>query len=325
MHHINVVIMGLLTIGIQISYEYKLFLHCLLIVGTRQLQTIETAELEWRDGAPVACRYGDIYFSAADGLAETQSVFIKGNDLELRWQQRPERFLIAETGFGSGLNFLVACDIWLQQSHPGQCLQYTAVEKYPLSKSDLRQAISLFPGMVELLESFLSLYPPSVHGFHRLNLFNNRVQLTLAYMDVEEWLASICLQADAWFLDGFAPSTNPEMWAADNLQLIANNTAPGGSFATFTAAGSVRRGLEKAGFRVEKIAGFGQKRERLQGHYEPAVNAESKYTAKEQPWFIVPRVNSAIVAADKKTVTIIGAGLAGIFFCSESCPPRLVR
>lgn len=280
-------------------------------MGTRQLQRIATAELEWRDGAPVSSRYGDIYFSTKDGLAETEHVFIDGNRLPERWQVCPDRFIIAETGFGSGLNFLATCKKWLEYSQPGQCLHYVAVEQHPLAKNDLELAIAAFPSLQEVLKPLLLQYPPAVCGFHHLNLFNSRVCLTLAFMDISQWMADTSFQADAWFLDGFAPSANQSMWAEEVLQSVSANTAVDGSFATFTAASAVRKNLQAAGFIVEKVPGFGDKRESLRG-VKIKADPASEFSVQQQPWYRQP-THRQTGSADEKTVSIIGAGLAGVF------------
>jgi tRNA 5-methylaminomethyl-2-thiouridine biosynthesis bifunctional protein len=225
---------------------------------------IKPAQLEWRGQDPVSLEYGDIYFSTQDGLAESRQVFLQGNQLADRWQQL-NGFVIAETGFGSGLNFLAACKLWLDLVGETAQLHYYAVEKHPLPPSNLKQILSAYPALHGLLEPLLQSYPPLTKGSHKISLYGGRVSLTLDFMDIKEWLQRLNIKADAWFLDGFAPARNPAMWAQPVLEGIARNTSERGSFATFTAAGKVRRGLQRAGFNVRKTAGFGGKREMLQG------------------------------------------------------------
>lgn len=275
-------------------------------MGTSKLSRIETATLEWRGDCPIAKSYGDIYFSPEDGMAESQWVFIQGNNLEQRWQSRPASFCIAELGFGSGLNFLLSCRRWLQLSQPEHCLHYLAVELQPFLPEDLHRAIGGFTPLSRELQALQAVYPPPVHGWHRLNLFDARVRLTLAYMDVHEWLGAAEFKADAWFLDGFAPASNAQMWQQDLWPMVAGHTAAGGTFATFTAAGAVRRGLVAAGFEVVKTPGFAGKREMLQGRL--ASKATRPVKPKQQPWFATPAVRYT-----EKTATVIGAGLAGVF------------
>ncbi len=271
-------------------------------MGTKQQLPVQAAELAWRGEVPVSQKFDDIYFSTVDGLAEAKQIFFDGNMLTERWQNKPQQFVIAETGFGAGLNFLASCKQWLSQAGESDQLHYVAVEKYPLKRRDIQRVLSQFSALDELLESFLRNYPPLVTGIHRLNLFGDRVYLSLAFMDVEPWLENLHIQADAWYLDGFAPARNPEMWSDTVLQGVASNTAQNGRFATFSAAGQVRRSLQQAGFQVEKVSGFGGKREALCGHAPAVPSATTR-----QPWFAVPR------RPTRQRAAIIGAGLAGAF------------
>jgi tRNA 5-methylaminomethyl-2-thiouridine biosynthesis bifunctional protein len=276
-------------------------------MGTEKLTAIRPARLEWRGQNPVSLEYGDIYFSSQDGLAESEQVFLKGNQLAERWQHDVTHFVIAETGFGSGLNFLAACKLWFDLAGENAQLHYCAVEKHPLRSADLERILSVYAPLEELLEPLLQSYPPLVPGIHRLNLFGSRVYLTLAFMDIEKWLGTLNIRADAWFLDGFAPARNPAMWSPSVLQQIALNTREGASFATFTAAGEVRKSLQDAGFKVEKMAGFGAKREALRGRLESA-SERSQTDGMSKPWFAHNMAYSAY-----KRATVIGAGLAGAF------------
>jgi tRNA 5-methylaminomethyl-2-thiouridine biosynthesis bifunctional protein len=276
-------------------------------MGTEKLAAIKAAEIEWRGQDPVSLEFGDIYYSAKNGLAEAEHVFLQGNRLAERWQRQVAPFVIAETGFGTGLNFLAACKLWFDLSGESAQLHYCAVDRHPLRRMDLETAIGAYPHLEELLDPLLQNYPPLVPGVHRLNLFGGRVYLTLAFMDVEEWLQALNIKADAWFLDGFAPARNPAMWAPSVLHRIAVNTRVGGSFATFTAAGNVRKELQQAGFDVEKTAGYGAKREAMRGTLQtPPERSQTGDTSK--PWFAYNAEGSA-----SKRATIIGAGLAGAF------------
>lgn len=272
------------------------------------LKPVKAAELDWRDGQPLSRRFADVYFSPAGGPEETGHVFIRGNRLEQRWR-RPGQggFTLAETGFGSGLNFLVAARLWLETAGAaGRCLHYCAVERHPLRAADLGRALARFPGLGAASGALLARYPPLLPGFHRLELFGGRVRLTLAFMDIDEWLSEVSLQADAWFLDGFAPARNPRMWSLSVLQVIGRNTAAGGTFATFTAAAAVRRGLTEAGFEVEKAPGFAGKREMLRGWQAAGGKGGEAREGSRQPWFAAPPVHWP-----GRRAAVVGAGLAG--------------
>jgi len=237
-------------------------------------------------------RFEDIYFSPEDGLAETRHVFLDGNGLPQRWQGRAD-FTIAETGFGTGLNFLAAWQLFEETSGPGQTLDYVSFELYPLERDVIEKA--LLPWRGELggrLERMLALYPLRIAGFHRLWL-NERVSLTLVFDDVNNALPELVALrgVDAWFLDGFAPAKNPQMWTEVLFSEMARLSNEGTTAATFTAAGAVRRGLEAAGFSVEKKRGYGRKRDMT----------VARFHGKERPFG----------KSRPQKVAIIGGGLAG--------------
>ncbi len=280
----------------------------LMVDSSGKLTPLQAAAITWRNGVPYSAQFDDIYFSVADGLRETEYVFLNGNRLAERWVDlAAKHFVIGETGFGAGLNFLSACRLWSELSQPEQILHYYTVEKYPLMVSDLQKSLSMFPQLSEYTKELIRVYPPLVPGLHRLVLFDGRVCLTLAFADIFKWLNNIRIQADAWFLDGFAPARNADMWAPDALQKVGENTKEGGSFGTFTVAGSVRRGLKSAGFDVIKRPGFGEKREALGGFYRGSAQTV-QYSVEAKPWFIDSGCHLA-----GRTVTVIGAGLAGMF------------
>lgn len=215
---------------------------------------------------PRSEQFDDVYFSADDGLAETRHVFLDGNDLPDAWEDR-ERFVMAETGFGTGLNFLATWALFEETAAPGQCLDFISFELYPLTAEQIEEYLQPW---VEHFKTKLSVlikcYPLCLPGFHKVDL-NEAVTLTLVFGDVNEELPKLQASVDAWFLDGFKPATNPEMWTDKVFREMARLSKPGTSFATFTAAGNVRRGLQAAGFSVEKVPGFGAKREMLAGHF----------------------------------------------------------
>ncbi|WP_299287664.1 tRNA (5-methylaminomethyl-2-thiouridine)(34)-methyltransferase MnmD [uncultured Tateyamaria sp.] len=205
----------------------------------------QRAELDWRDGrVPVSRRFDDPYFSLDNGLAETRHVFLDGNGL-------PDRFVggfhVAELGFGTGLNFLTTWAAWRAAGVDGT-LRFTSFEAFPMAPNDMRTALAAFPEVAELAEAMLSGVP--MEGIE-LRVIKGDARATLPAWDGK---------ADAWFLDGFSPAKNPELWGEALMQAVADHTAPGGTAATYTAAGFVRRGLEAAGFDVTRAPGFGRKR-----------------------------------------------------------------
>lgn len=211
----------------------------------------QRAELEWRDGAvPVSVRFDDPYFSLDDGLNETRHVFLDGNDLPARFC---DGFRVAELGFGTGLNFLATWAAWRAAGVPGT-LHFTSFEAYPMAPSDMATALAVFPELADLsAQLVVAIGTGGVIAFDGVTL------------EVIEGDARACLpawdgHADAWYLDGFSPAKNPELWSPDLMAEVARHTVPGGTAATYTAAGFVRRGLEAAGFDVARTPGFGRKR-----------------------------------------------------------------
>lgn len=216
-------------------------------------------------------RYDDIYFSAQGGLAEKNYVFLGGNDLPARWAGRAA-FAVCETGFGTGLSFLATAKAFSETAAPGQRLDYVGIEKHPLAPGEIRAALGHWRAEIgaRIFDEFLENYPLRTPGFHRiLFALDNAavIALTLVFDDVNTALPEFDVPAgiDAWFLDGFTPAKNPQMWSEILFSEMARLSAPGAGFATFTAAGAVRRGLEAAGFRVEKRPGFGYKHDMLAG------------------------------------------------------------
>jgi len=215
----------------------------------------QQAELTWREGrVPVSERFDDPYFSLQNGLEETRHVFLAGNELPQRFC---EGFHIAELGFGTGLNLLTAWAAW-EQSGQGTPLRFTTFEAYPMAPADMARALEAFPELAPWGERFLAVWTGT--GTCRLETLDFEMIEGDARQTLPGWQG----QADAWFLDGFAPAKNPELWGDDLLAEVARHTAPGGTAATYTAAGFVRRGLEAAGFAVERIPGYGRKRHMTQ-------------------------------------------------------------
>jgi len=262
----------------------------------------EEAKLIWEEGRPRSSVYDDPYFSNVGGLAETEYVFIKHNELPQRWLKR-ENFVIAETGFGIGLNFLATCRHWLQTTSAPQSLTFISVEKHPLSKADLKKSLALWNDLASLSSELIENYPINISGFHRIELFDKRVCLLLLIGDASEMFQKLRAEIDAWFLDGFAPSKNQSMWSRALYQQVARLSRAGTTFSTYTVAGDVRRGLQSVGFDVKKSKGFGDKREMIHG-----VMSKDSCSSISKPWFST----SAIEKNREKEVCVIGAGIAGL-------------
>ncbi|MCP4375390.1 MAG: tRNA (5-methylaminomethyl-2-thiouridine)(34)-methyltransferase MnmD, partial [bacterium] len=240
---------------------------------------IRTADIDWRDEGPFCQKHGDIYFSADGGQQETEYVFLQGNRLVERWRTS-QRFTIAETGFGTGLNFLVTAQAWLEQAPREARLHFISVESTPLKLADLKRAQGRWPQLEEVADELQQHYPPLCHGHHQRSLFAGRVELTLMLGDAIEMYADLDCAVDAWYLDGFAPGKNPDMWDQDLFRQVARLSHQTTTFATFTAAGAVRRGLETVGFETQRPRGFGRKRNMLTGTMARPPAIESG-----QPWF----------------------------------------
>jgi tRNA 5-methylaminomethyl-2-thiouridine biosynthesis bifunctional protein len=224
--------------------------------------------LDWQDGLPFSSRFGDVYFSADSGLEEKRHVFLQGNRLKERVAalSAGESFAIGEAGFGTGLNFLCAWQLFEQSAPPGAGMDFLSIEKYPLGDDELCAALALWPALQPFADALLARWPQRVPGWNRWHFDGGRVRLTLVFGDVAEVLPQLPDgNVDAWFLDGFSPAKNPEMWSEEVLTGIARASRPGATLATYTCAGWVRRGLQQAGFAVERATGFGRKREMLRG------------------------------------------------------------
>jgi tRNA 5-methylaminomethyl-2-thiouridine biosynthesis bifunctional protein len=220
--------------------------------------------LVWRDdGMPQSALYGDVYFSSADGLAETRAVFLAGCDLPAAWAGR-DHFTVGELGFGTGLNIAALLDLWRRERAPSQRLHIFSIEAHPITRDEAARALAVWPELGQAASVLLDHWPGAARGFHRIDLPGFDATFDLAVMDVEPALAAWDGAADAWFLDGFSPALNPAMWREEILAAVAARSAPGARAATFTVAGAVRRGLAAAGFQVEKRPGFGRKKERLE-------------------------------------------------------------
>ena len=266
------------------------------------------AQLDWDDqGRPYSRVFDDVYFSDQSGLDETRYVFIEQNRLAERFAALPEggRLVIGETGFGTGLNFLCAWQVFEQHAAAGARLHFVSVEKYPLSPADLQRALALWPELKVFADQLLEQYVAIHQGFQRLTLDHGRVTLTLLIGDALEQLPQLDARIDAWFLDGFAPAKNPDMWTAELFAELARLAAPGASISTFTSTGWVRRLLNAAGFKMKRTPGIGHKWEILRGEFL-GWPQETPAPALDKPWFARPTPLTG-----ERQALVIGAGLAG--------------
>jgi len=249
------------------------------------------------EGTPYSPRYDDVYHSTEGGLAQAHHVFLGGNDLPRAWGGR-EQFVIVETGFGQGLNFLATWQAW--RNDPQRCrrLHFVSIEKHPFTRDGLAQ---LHAGLADLLPLAVQLqaaWPEALPGLHRLAFEGGSVTLTLALGDVEAVLPRLAAGADAFYLDGFSPSRNADMWSPAVFRGLARLARPGATLATYTAAGFVRRGLREVGFEVSKAPGFGGKRDMTVAHFRPAWKSRRHAPSPAADW-------------PERHAIVIGAGLAG--------------
>ena len=273
--------------------------------------TIQHAKIHFNEeNTPVSDKFDDVYFSNQDGLAETHYVFLEGNQLWERWVNYQEaHFVIAETGFGTGLNFFAVTTLFreFRQKHPDSPLKrlyFISFEKYPLLLDALQQAHLAYPQFSHLAQHLQQHWLNPIQGCYRFHF--DEISLDLWFGDVAENLPQLGdymnSKIDAWFLDGFAPSKNPNMWNEQLYQQMFRFTKLQGTFATFTAASAVRKGLENAGFNMTKRKGFGKKRECLSGQ-----KTQEKPTALSAPWF-----HSQPANLNKQDIAIIGGGIASL-------------
>lgn len=251
-------------------------------------------DVSFRDGVPYAAGFDDGYYSAENGLAETRHVFLDGNDLPAR-MAGAVHLTIAETGFGTGLNLLAVMEVLAR--HPQCHLDFISLEAFPLDVAVMAQAHQPFAALAKHAAALRAALPPRWPGYHLVPLCGGRLTLHLHYGDAPDILPSLDFQADAWFLDGFAPARNSRMWQPDVLAEIGRLTRAGGTLASFTAAGEVRRGLESAGFGIERVPGYGRKRQMIRG--VRGVSAAAPLTSPQ-------------TAPPPQKVAVIGGGIAGI-------------
>ncbi len=248
-------------------------------------------QLDWSEpGAPRSRRFGDVYYALEDGLAESRAVFLAGCGLPDAWTGRAH-FTVAELGFGTGLNIAALLHLWRESGASGR-LHIFSIEGFPVAREDAARALSAWPEIADAARALLDRWPLATPGFHRVDLPEWNATFDLAVGDAAWALDQWSGAADAWFLDGFSPALNPDMWSDAVLDGVAARSAPGARLGTFTVAGAVRRGLAERGFQVDKRPGHGRKRERLEAILPGAAT---------------DRATDAV----RGRVAIIGAGVAG--------------
>lgn len=243
------------------------------------------------DGTPRSSQFDDVYHSVHGGLAQARHVFIAGNDLPQRWQKR-DRFVILETGFGLGLNFLATWQAWRDDRQACRRLHFISVEKHPFSAADLAQAQAAWPELADLAADLRAAWPPLIPGIHRLHLAGGRLILTLVFGDASERLRTLDAAVDAFYLDGFSPARTPELWTPELCRALARLAAPGATLTTGSVAGHLREALAAVEFDLEERPGLAGKCEMLHGRFR------SRRPSRHTP-------------PAERRVLIIGAGIAG--------------
>ena len=291
-------------------------------------EIIEKADLFWRDNQPYSQHFNDIYFSVDNGFLETEEVFIHANCLPERWAalhaQKNVRFVIAETGFGAGLNFLITWYFWQQYAPASATLYYYSCEKHPLSLSDLQKCLAFWPQLNPLIKEFLSNYPVLTPGFHPLSFQKGRVNLILMLGDVCQCYQQLLVEGDnaltpclptfsvdAWFLDGFAPVKNEAMWSEEFFEIMGLLSHGETTASTYSAAGVVKARLLHNGFLVKRVSGFGKKKHRLEARFDDVCNRPSRRFCRKRltPWDIAPQTRRS----GEPRALVVGGGLAGCF------------
>jgi len=248
-------------------------------------------------GVPYSEAFDDVYHSSAGGPAQARHVFLQGNELPQRWARRV-RFVILETGFGAGINFLVTWQAWRRDAARCSRLHFVSIEKHPFVLDDAKEIFRNYPELKAEAAELEARWPTLVPGAQRIELDGGGVVLTLFFGDIK-LARDLRLAADAFYLDGFSPAKNPDMWSPALMRSLARLAAPGATAATWSVAASVRHALEETGFAVEKRPGFAEKKDMLVARYGKTVHPPS--------------------FPQERKATVIGAGLAGAAVCERLC------
>ncbi|MGJ8663075.1 MAG: bifunctional tRNA (5-methylaminomethyl-2-thiouridine)(34)-methyltransferase MnmD/FAD-dependent 5-carboxymethylaminomethyl-2-thiouridine(34) oxidoreductase MnmC [Marinicella sp.] len=273
------------------------------------LEYLNPTDASFNNRQPFCDRFDDVYFNDTGGLKETEFVFIEHNNLVERWQQGDQlpAFCIAETGFGTGLNFLTTCHHWQQRNRKPKRLHFISFEKYPLSSDSLKLAYENFPELANLSQQLLTVWGNFRTGLQQ-HRFTDDITLTLVFGDANSYIHQINAQVDAWFLDGFAPQKNPDLWhdrLFNQMNRLSHSTT---TLSTYTAASGVNKALSRNGFKVKKVTGFGKKREMITARFE----CKTFEPQKVHPWAPLPKQQFT-----ESHVCIVGAGIAGMCLAQQ--------
>ena len=291
--------------------------------ATFSTPSISQAKINWdKQGQPISEEFDDVYFNTDSGIDESRFVFLNPSQLHQRWSNHQGSFTLLETGFGTGLNFILTWLEWLSfqkeafqkdisqnskasnEVQNSNHLHYISIEKFPLDQDQIAQALSLFPQLKPLSDQLIAEYPLLIKGFHSLQFKDQNVTLTLIFDDVSSALPQLNGPIDSWYLDGFAPAKNPDMWTDELYSSMARLSRANTRIATFTAAGDVRRGLTAAGFKLNKVSGFGMKREMMHGTFMQSQGPLANKFEHIKPWL-------APSQKEIENIAIIGAGISG--------------
>jgi len=270
---------------------------------------LKNPNLSWQEsGHPYSVDFDDVYFSASDPVGESTHVFIEGNQLRQRFKSFEEKiFTVGEIGFGSGLNFLLTWKLWLEFAKRNSRLHYLAFENQPLSHKQLLQISKLWPELSNEYESLAKQFPAECRGCHRL-FFGDSVILDLHFGDATQRMADLDHRAriNAWYVDGFKPRNNQDLWHKPLLNELARLSNKGTTLASYSVAGQFRRDLESSGFHCNKLIGFGSKRHMLSAIYES--DQTLNWNDTQEPWNKLPLSKPP---KSSQRIAILGAGLAG--------------
>ncbi len=266
--------------------------------------TVKAPQLNFNsDGIPCSDLFADPYFSLVNPLEESQHVFLNSSNIAQRWENK--NFTIAELGFGFGINFITTLNAWREQSRANQRLHYISFEKHPVQLPDLVKCYQHLNILPALSEPLIKHYPLPIEGFHRIEINEFNISLTLIFGDATDYLKECDFTADAWYLDGFAPNKNPALWTEEIANQVHRLTKVNGTFSTYSAASEVKRCFSLAGFHLNKQSGYGKKREMLVGQRKQA-DEKLLFPLKRRSWLL----NSKTHTKEKRAM-VIGGGLAG--------------